>query len=90
MRSTEKEKQVVRWAAHNIEDWYTVCGKGKYPIDEQEYLRLHNALMEHDLEQLTVVLFTCHCYAVSDRVQKSLEILKNACEKELSEREIIS
>lgn len=75
MLQTEEGKRLEAWMMHHWEEWNTICGTGKGPITEEEFLRLYEALMAADLEPMTLVLLTCHGYAVYDRIVDSMERL---------------
>lgn len=72
MLATTAGQQWEDWILGHTEEWYTVCGKGKYPITEEEFLSLYDALIQANLEPLVLVLFTCHGYAVCDRMLHQL------------------
>lgn len=68
MLQTEEGKRLEEWMMDHWEEWNTICGVGKLPISEEEFLSLYAGLMAADLEPLTLVLLTCHGYAVYDRM----------------------
>ena len=75
MLKTEEGKRLEEWMMNHLEEWNTICGVGKHPITEEEFLSLYGALMAADLEALTLVLLTCHGYAVYDRMVNRMTIL---------------
>ena len=75
MLQTEEGKRLEEWMMNHLEEWNTICGVGKIPITEEEFIDLYNQLMEQDLEPITLVLLTCHGYAVYDRVVKRITTL---------------
>ena len=71
MLQTEEGKRLEEWMMNHLEEWNTICGVGKHPITEEEFLSLYGALMA----ALTLVLLTCHGYAVYDRMVNRMTIL---------------
>lgn len=75
MLQTEEGKRLEEWMIGHVEEWNTICGVGKRPISEEEFMELYDQLMKHGLESITLVLLTCHGYAVYDRVLKQVTSL---------------
>lgn len=86
MLTTETGQRLEAWILDHQEEWSTVCGVGKHPITEEEFLRLYEALMAADLEALTLVLLTCHGYAVYDRMVNRMTVLIQEGDEEQARR----
>lgn len=86
MCQENKTRKLQHWITENFDDWSTICGTGKFPIDEQEFIRLMNVLVDNDFEEMTLVLINCHFYAIQERTKKALNIIADACEDELKHR----
>lgn len=86
----EQEKsrtlKLQKWITKNYEDWCTICGTGKFPISEQEFMRLGDALVSIDFEEITLVLIQNHYYAVQDRAEKKMKVIAETCKDELIKR----
>lgn len=88
MGQKSKTLRLQSWIVDNFDDWNTICGKGKYPISEQECMRLMKMLVDNDFEEITHVLITCHYYAIQERAEQNLRAIVAACEDELKRRGI--
>lgn len=88
MGQKNKTLRLQSWIVDNFDDWNTICGKGKYPISEQECLRLMKILVDNDFKEITLVLITCHYYAIQERAGRNLRAIVVACEEELKRRGI--
>ena len=86
MYEENKTLRLQHWITKNFDDWSTICGTGKFPIDEQEFMRLMKVLVDNDFEEMTLVLINCHFYAIQNRAQKARNIIADACEDELRHR----
>lgn len=75
MYEPPRMRKVLDWLRVHTEDWYTICGQGEYPIDEEEYGRLHDLLKQDDLLEFTLVLYTCHGYAIQEQLRRKLRQL---------------
>lgn len=40
MDAEKMTKRLDKWMVEHVEDWYTVCGQGRYPLTEKEYMDL--------------------------------------------------
>lgn len=75
MLTTEIGQRLETWILDHQEEWNTICGVGKIPITEEEFMGLYSQLMKQGLEPITLVLLTCHGYAVYDRMVNRMTIL---------------
>lgn len=88
MKQKRKILRLQNWIVNHYEDWNTICGLGQYPISEQECMRLMKVLVDNDFEEITLVLLSCHFYAVQERAERTLESVIEACTEELRRRGI--
>lgn len=61
----EECKRLQKWAEDNLSDWLTICGVER-KINKNEYYRLENLLYENKFDQVVLVLFTIHGYALNE------------------------
>ncbi|HWQ77961.1 MAG TPA: hypothetical protein VN381_04055 [Anaerovoracaceae bacterium] len=88
MQHENNMARLEKWILENEKDWYTICGMGEKPISEKEFRRLWEILKENGFYDVTLVLLTCHYYAVQDCVAQNIKIIKKALDDELKRREI--
>ena len=74
-RLDKKMLDLMRLINTHEEEWLTICGCGKYPIDYAEYIRLHKALTSMGCDETTLVLLTHHMYAVQDVIAERLQLI---------------
>lgn len=74
-REKSRTLKLQKWVIEHYEDWCTICGTGKYPISEAEFIRLGEALVAIDFEEITLVLLQCHYYAVQERAENKIRSL---------------
>ena len=82
-KGSKRTLRLQNWIINNYEDWCTICGTGKSPISEQEFMRLGEALTNIGFEEITLVLLQCHYYAVQDRAEKKMKVIAELYEDEL-------
>lgn len=85
-------KNIMRlqsWILENEGDWNTICGQGTFPINESEFMRLHQSLVENNFEEITLVLLTTHFYAIEGRLKRNLKPLADLLEEDLRKRDLI-
>lgn len=75
MNADERTMTLLKWINRHMEEWQTICGIGKYPIDGNEYVRLQKELISLGFEDMTLVLFTNHMYAIQDKVADNLQLI---------------
>ena len=84
MMTTEEAKRLEAWIMDHERDWETICGKGKFPITDVEFMSFYQELMDHRLECMVLVLLTCHGYAVHDRItERMLQLVRESDEEQL-------
>ena len=71
-KNDSRTLKLQKWINKNYEDWRTICGMGKFPISEEEFMRLGETLVGIGFEEITLVLLQCHSYAVQDRMGKNI------------------
>ena len=84
MMTTEEAKRLEAWIMDHERDWETICGRGKFPITEEEFMSFYQELMDHRLECMVLVLLTCHGYAVQDRITERIaQLVRESDEEQL-------
>ena len=82
----KQERRIMRlqkWLLENYDDWMTICGQGKYPITEHEFMVLMDKLERAGFEEITLVLLQIHAYAVEKRMDESVRAISELTDEQI-------